>query len=120
MAWIFVVRPPRERPIAWAAAPPLSPRRGALRLYGGTVDHRHVGGTRVRQRVGDAHPQPERSTCTIPLMTRRSSIRRAPGWFLGNKGSIAAHAASSSQDSDAIVPIQAAPVRVNQKPSTDS
>jgi hypothetical protein len=56
----------------------------------------------------------------MPLMTRRSSTRRAPGWFLGNSGSIAAQAASSSQYSDAIVPIQAVTVSLNQKSIPDS
>jgi len=28
----------------------------------------------------------------MPLITRRSSTRRAPGWFLGNNGAIAAQA----------------------------
>jgi hypothetical protein len=56
----------------------------------------------------------------MPLMTRRSSTRRAPGWFLGSSGSIAAHVASSSQYSAAIVSIQAAPVSLNQKTTADS
>lgn len=34
----------------------------------------------------------------IPLITRRSSTRRAPGWFIGNSGSIAAQASSESQN----------------------
>ncbi len=33
----------------------------------------------------------------MPLMIRRSSTRRAPGWFFGNNGSIEDQAASSSQ-----------------------
>jgi hypothetical protein len=39
-----------------------------------------------------------RSTWMMPLMTRRSSTRRAPGWFLGKSGSIAAQARSESQN----------------------
>lgn len=38
------------------------------------------------------------------LITRRSSTRRAPGWFLGSRGLIAAHAPSESQNSPAIAP----------------
>jgi hypothetical protein len=38
----------------------------------------------------------------IPEITRRSSTRRAPGWFLGKCGSIAAHWASESQNRWAI------------------
>ena len=34
----------------------------------------------------------------IPEITVRSSTRRAPGWFLGIYGSIAAHCASVSQN----------------------
>ena len=41
---------------------------------------------------------PTRRTWTMPLITRRSSTRRAPGWFLGSKGSIAAQARSESQN----------------------
>jgi hypothetical protein len=35
----------------------------------------------------------------MPLITRRSSTRRAPGWFVGSNGSIAAQVLSSSQNS---------------------
>lgn len=36
--------------------------------------------------------QPVFSTCRMPLITRRSSTLRAPGWFFGRCGSISAHA----------------------------
>ena len=39
-----------------------------------------------------------RSTWMMPLMTRRSSTRRAPGWFFGKSGPIAAQARSESQN----------------------
>ncbi|MEM8571541.1 MAG: hypothetical protein AAGG56_11585 [Pseudomonadota bacterium] len=39
----------------------------------------------------------------MPLMILRSSTRRAPGWFLGNNGSMAGHARSESQNSPAII-----------------
>ncbi len=42
--------------------------------------------------------QPAFSTCRMPLITRRSSTRRAPGWFFGRCGSIAAHASSLNQN----------------------
>jgi hypothetical protein len=35
----------------------------------------------------------------MPEITRRSSTRLAPGWFLGRCGSIAAHASSDNQNS---------------------
>lgn len=38
----------------------------------------------------------------MPEITRRSSTRRAPGWFLGKYGSIAAHCVSESQNRCAI------------------
>jgi hypothetical protein len=34
----------------------------------------------------------------MPEITRRSSTRRAPGWFFGKCGSIAAHASSYNQN----------------------
>lgn len=40
----------------------------------------------------------------MPEMTRRSSTRRAPGWFLGRCGSIAAHCSSLSQKSPLMIP----------------
>jgi hypothetical protein len=43
---------------------------------------------------------PERSMCTMPEITRRSSTRRAPGWLCGRCGAITAHASSDSQNSD--------------------
>jgi hypothetical protein len=42
--------------------------------------------------------------CTIPDITRRSSTHRAPGWFFGKCGSIAAHAASDNQNNDPAMP----------------
>lgn len=42
--------------------------------------------------------------CTMPEITRRSSTRRAPGWFFGRCGSIAAHAASDNQNNDPAMP----------------
>jgi len=41
-------------------------------------------------------------TWMMPLITRRSSTRLAPGWFLGRCGSIAAQASSLSQNSPLI------------------
>ena len=38
----------------------------------------------------------------MPLMTRRSSSRRAPGWFVGMNGSITAHCSSENQNKSAI------------------
>lgn len=37
------------------------------------------------------------------MITRRSSTRLAPGWFLGRCGSIAIHASSDNQNSDAMI-----------------
>ena len=56
----------------------------------------------------------------MPLITRRSSTRRAPGRFLGISGSIAAQAASSSQYSPAIVLLRADLLNLNQNIDTDS
>ena len=39
----------------------------------------------------------------MPLITRRSSTRRAPGWFFGNCGSIAAQASSLNQNKCPII-----------------
>jgi len=64
--------------------------------------------------------QPERSTCTVPLMPRGSPTRRAPGCFRGRSSAIAAQAASSSPCSVAIVPAQAVTVSLKQKPATGS
>jgi hypothetical protein len=36
----------------------------------------------------------------MPEITRRSSTRRAPGWFLGKCGSIAAQALSDNQNNE--------------------
>ena len=36
----------------------------------------------------------------MPEITLRSSTRRAPGWFFGKCGSIAAHASSDSQNNE--------------------
>jgi hypothetical protein len=37
---------------------------------------------------------------TMPETTRRSSTRRAPGWFCGRCGAITAHASPDSQIGD--------------------
>jgi hypothetical protein len=36
----------------------------------------------------------------MPEITRRSSTRRAPGWFFGKCGSIAVHASSDNQNNE--------------------
>ena len=38
----------------------------------------------------------------MPLMTFRSSTRRAPGWFWGMNGSITVHCSSVNQNKSAI------------------
>jgi hypothetical protein len=48
-------------------------------------------------------------------MTRLSSTRRAPGWLLGNSGSIADHARSESQNAPVIAP----PVLFPEENQTD-
>jgi hypothetical protein len=40
----------------------------------------------------------------MPEITRRSSTRRAPGWFFGKCGAIAAHPSSDSQNNDRDIP----------------
>ena len=39
----------------------------------------------------------------MPEITRRSSTRRAPGWFFGRCGSIAAHCSSDSQNNTPMI-----------------
>ena len=51
-AWILVVRPPRERPVAWLRSP-FSARGRAVRLHGGAID-KHLG------RGGQRSPKHER------------------------------------------------------------
>jgi hypothetical protein len=51
----------------------------------------------------------------IPLMTRRSSTRRAPGWFCGKSGSIAAQARSDNQKSPDIASLPLDFWEVNQQ-----
>ena len=55
-----------------------------------------VGGPQAGGRSCRRHPT--RRTRMIPLITRRSSTRRAPGWFVGKCGLIAARARSESQN----------------------
>src|SRR6476659_2645441 len=48
---------------------------------------------------GQSHQrQPHLSTCTIPLITRRSSARSTPRTSVGKCGSIRAHCSSLSQN----------------------
>ncbi len=49
----------------------------------------------------------------MPEITRRSSTRRAPGWFFGRRGSIAAHCSSVSQNSMLVIASAAPPSRRN-------
>ena len=59
--------------------PPFSACRGALRLYGGTVDHRHVGRSGICQRLEDAHPKPAPAPAVPSVVDRgrRAVDRRA-------------------------------------------
>lgn len=55
-AWILVVRPPRERPMAWFRSP-LSARSRAVGLYGGGIDqHLGRGTAGTGQRVEEVDP----------------------------------------------------------------
>jgi len=47
----------------------------------------------------------------MPEITRRSSTRRAPGWFFGKCGSIAAHASSDNQNNERDIPNSLLPQR---------
>ena len=40
----------------------------------------------------------------MPEMTRRSSTRRGPGWFVGRCGTIAAHCVSDNQNKALMIP----------------
>ena len=40
----------------------------------------------------------------MPEMTQRSSTRRAPGWFVGRCGTIAAHCVSDNQNKALMIP----------------
>ena len=112
MAWILVVRPPRDRPMAWSWNPLFGAARRTMRLHRRTVDHGERGrigafdesgeqtlphSPRWLQRLyrlntvvygpyssGSArHRQPSRNRWTIPLMMRRSSCRSGPVWTIG-------------------------------------
>jgi hypothetical protein len=97
-AWIFVLRPPRERPTAcfcsidhlgvsrWSIPgklrkkvfPDAAPRPSARSDYrSSSVDH--TSGQ-------SHHRQPLFRTCAIPLITRRSSARWTPRTSVGNCG----------------------------------
>src|SRR4029079_19256254 len=61
-AWIFVLRPPRERPTACFCSP-LFPRLPAMRFYMRRVDHLHVYGSSIPGKLAekgfpDATPRP--------------------------------------------------------------
>jgi hypothetical protein len=51
-----------------------------------------------RRRAITAERQPLFSTCTMPLMTRRSSTRSTPRTSVGRRGSIRFHCSSLSQN----------------------
>src|ERR1043166_3029409 len=71
--------------------------------------------------AGQSHQrQPTFSTCKMPEITRRSSTRRAPGWFVGRCGSIADHAWSDSQNNDPIHTSPAQHTGLNQESSSCS
>jgi hypothetical protein len=75
-AWIFVVRPPRERPIAWRSAP-FSAGRRAMCLGGGAVDHLDAAGIGRRQRGKQLPPNPAaRPTMKAIVNRRRRAIAR--------------------------------------------
>jgi hypothetical protein len=50
----------------------------------------------------------------MPEMTRRSSTRRAPGWFFGKCGSIADQASSDNQTTIAISSYQGSEMLTHQ------
>ena len=109
-----------------AFSPPFSAGRGAVGFHVGGFDHLRVCGSSLpgelpeqifpdaaprpankpvvdrRRRIvfgGQSHQrQPLLNTCTIPLMTRRSSARSTPRTSVGRCGSIRFHCSSLSQN----------------------
>jgi hypothetical protein len=55
----------------------------------------------------------------MPLMTQQSSTGCAKGWFLGVSGSIAAQAASSSQQWTDLFLVQAETISLIYEPAAD-
>ena len=124
-AWILVVRPPRDRPMALFFSPFAAAGR-AVRLHRRGVDEnlrRRAAGLseRVKQVDPDAlgrpadiaiverffgpysggasiQRPPDLSTWTMPLMTRRSSTRALPRVSVGRCGAIFENCASVSQN----------------------
>jgi hypothetical protein len=78
MAWIFVVRPPRERPIACACAPLFRPPPSGVSLGRRAVDGLTIAGIGARQRqTTDAK---RRASSSDESDCRPSSkARRRPG-----------------------------------------
>jgi hypothetical protein len=69
MAWIFVLRPPRERPIACASAP-LSTRRRAMSLGRRAIDGLTIAGIGARQRVKQPTPNAAHRPAAKPIVDR--------------------------------------------------
>src|ERR1700729_763208 len=70
MAWIFVARPPRERPIACASAP-LFPRRRAVSLGRRAVDGLTIAGIGAHQRVKQPTPNAAHRPAAKAIVDRR-------------------------------------------------
>ena len=130
MAWIFVVRPPRERPIACACAPLFRPPPSGEPWPSCCrwLDHRRGRRAPARQQPT---PDPAHRPAAKAIVERRRrpvhgrailpptaglqngddaaddppvvSPSRAPGWFLGNSGPRAPHCASLNQNSPAMI-----------------
>jgi hypothetical protein len=66
MAWIFVVRPPRERPIACASAPLFRPPPNGRAVEGLTI-----AGISVRERFKQLSPNPSHRPAAEPIVDRR-------------------------------------------------
>ena len=119
IAWIVVLRPPRDRPIACS---PLFHRRAA-RLDVSRINHLPAGRSsatgkflkqslpnpalgpaykpvvnRCRRPMQSHQRQPLFSTCKMPLSTRRSSTRILPRTSVGKSGPIFAHWSSDNQN----------------------
>jgi hypothetical protein len=69
-AWILVVRPPRERPIAWTKSP-FCARRRAVGLDMGSVDRRGpVDPARSGQRLEDREPHALKAPAVVAVIDR--------------------------------------------------
>src|SRR6516165_3658719 len=102
-AWIFVLRPPRERPTACFCSP-LSACCGAVRFHVGGVDHLRVGGSSIPSKP-PKQIFPDAALCPANKPVIERGRRTVFGRAIAPAATALQHMHNAASDAPSILPL---------------